>query len=110
MAHPTYNLPALNLDEANTVQKVLRTFLYYSLAVNPTILATLNIIADQKSKSTQGTAKQLVQLPNYAVMQTEEITIYHAIVITLHMHSNTSFLLAPGAKIRAGGCHYLSEP
>ena len=39
----------------------------------------------------------------------ETITRYHASGMTVRMHSDASFLLAPGEKSRAGGYHYLSE-
>ena len=35
---------ALNPDKANTVQKVVRGFLYYPRAVEPTMLVALNTI------------------------------------------------------------------
>ena len=40
--------PALNPDEANTFQKVVGTFLYYTHAVYPKMLVDLNTIASQQ--------------------------------------------------------------
>ena len=33
---------------------------------------------------------------------------YHSSGMTLHIHSDASFLSEPGSKSRVGGCHYLS--
>ena len=99
MAHPEDDSPALNPEETNTVQQVVGTFLYYARVVDPTMLAALNTVASQQSKSTQETAKKVVQLLNYAATHPESITIYHASGMKLHMHNDTSFLSAPGAKI-----------
>ena len=53
LAHPEYNSPAINYDEANIVQQVVGTFLYYARVVDPKILVSLNTIAAQESKNTQ---------------------------------------------------------
>ena len=50
-----------------------------------------------------------MQLLNYAATYPEAINRYHAIRMTLHMNSDTSFLPAPGDKRISGGYHYLSE-
>ena len=71
------------------------------------MLVTLNTIVAEKSKITQKTAKQVVQLINYAAAHPEEITRYHASGMTLHMHSDTSFLSDLGAKSISGGYHNL---
>ena len=102
LAHLEDDFLALNPDEANTIQKFVRTFLYYTRAVYPTMLVALNTIAAQQSKSTQETVKKVVQLMNYTATHPETITRYHARGMTMHMHSNASFLLAPGEKSEPG--------
>ena len=108
--HPEDDSLSLNPEESNTVQQVAGTFLYYSRAVDPTILLAPNTIAVQQSKRTQEKTNKVVQLLNYASTHPESITRYHARGIALHMHSGASYLSAPGAKSRSGGYHYLSEP
>ena len=88
LAHSEDNSPVLNTEEENTVQQVVGTFLYYARAVEPAILVVLNTIPDQQSKSTQETAKKVVQLLNYAATHPEAITRYRAREMTLHMHSD----------------------
>ena len=74
MEHPEDNSQVHYPEEANTVQNVVGTFLYYSRAVDPTMIASLNTIAAQQSKSTQKTAKKVVRLLNYEATYPEAIT------------------------------------
>ena len=83
------------------------TFLYYVPAVYPTMIVTLNSIAEEQANSTEATAKSVTQLLNYAATHYESITRYPASRIILHIHSNDSFLSDPEAKIRVGGYQYL---
>ena len=110
MAHYEDNYLALNPEEAKTVQQVFGTLLYYARAVDPTSIVSRNTIAAQQSKVTQETAKKVVHIMNYASTQPDAIAIYHTSGMALHMHSDASSLSAPGAKRRAGGYNYLSEP
>ena len=60
LVHTEEDSPALNTDEANTVQQVIGGLLYYARAVDPTMLVALNTIAAQQSKITQETANKVV--------------------------------------------------
>ena len=48
LAHQAPESPKLALPEANTVQQMVGTFLYYAHVVDPTMLVALNIIAAEK--------------------------------------------------------------
>ena len=76
-SHQDPESPNLFPLEANTVQQVVGTFLYYAHAVDPTILVALNRIAAQQANSTEETAKVVTQLLNYAAMHSEAFTKYH---------------------------------
>ena len=64
MAQQTEYSPYLTPDNYNTVQQVVGTFLYYYLAVDPTIIATPNSIATDQSCSTLVIEKNVLQLLN----------------------------------------------
>ena len=74
------------------------------------MLVKLNTIASKQSKVTQEKAKKVVKLFNYAATHPEAVIWYHTSKMTLHMHSDTSFITAPWGNRREGGYHYLSEP
>ena len=64
MAQQIEYSPYLTPDNYNTVQQVVGTFLYYSLAVERTIIATPNSIAADQSRSTLVIEKNVLQLLN----------------------------------------------
>ena len=74
LVHPKDDSPELNPEEANTIQQVVGTFFYYACVLDPTMLVSLNTITAQQAKSTQETAKKVVQLLNYTATHPEEIT------------------------------------
>ena len=100
---PKRRLPGTQSWGSKHIPISCQEFLYYARMVDPTMLVALNTIAPQQSKGTQETTKKLVQLLNYVSTHPEAITIYHARGMTLHMHSDASFLSAPGAKSEKGG-------
>ena len=108
MYHQTDDSPDLATYDASTFQQVVVTLLYYVCAVEPTILVVLNSIATKQANSTQATKNKMVQLINYSATHPEDITLYHASGMTLHMQSYVSFFSTPRAKSIVGGYHNLS--
>ena len=108
LTHQAHESPKLASSEANTVQQVVGNFLFYACAVDTKMIVSLNIIAAEQANSTEATAKSVTHLLNYATTYPEDITRYHASVMTLQIHRDASFISEPGAKIRAEGYHYLS--
>ena len=92
LAHQSPESTNISLPEANTVQQVVGTFLYYARAVDPTMLVALNIITAEHSNSIEATTKSVTQMINYVDTHTELITRYHKIGVTLHIHSDASFI------------------
>ncbi len=54
---PTDESPLLDNAGKKCIQEVVGSFLYYALAVNPTILMALSDIATQQAAPTQNTKK-----------------------------------------------------
>ena len=52
LAHQAPESPKLSTPEANTVQQVVGTFMYYERAFHPTILVALNRISAEQANST----------------------------------------------------------
>ena len=65
LSHQAPDSLKISPPEANTVQKVVGTFLYYARAVNPKMLLALNSIVEEQSNITEATAKAVTQLFNY---------------------------------------------
>ena len=105
MAHQSPESPKIYPPESNTVQQVIGNFLYYAHTVDTKMIVDLNNISAEQTNSTEATAKAVTQLLNYAATKSEAIKIYHTSGMILNIHSDASFLLDTGAKIRAEGYH-----
>ena len=90
------------------MQQILGTLLYYSIAVDPTILTALGSIAAQQSKFTEETYADTFWILNYIATQPKSKIRNTACDMILYINSDASYLSEPLACSRAGG-HYLLE-
>ena len=93
----------LGKETKKYIQQVLRTFLYYVRAVDPTMLVALSAIASEQASPTQSTMKKVDQFLDYAASQEQSILTYEASDMVLAVHSNASYLSESKARSRAGG-------
>ena len=99
----------LNVDGIKRLQEVIGTFLYYSRAIDSTMLVALGSLAAAQAKGTQATAQASTQLLNYAASHSDAVLRYHASDMYLHVHSDASYLSESQARSRAGGLFFLSD-
>jgi hypothetical protein len=100
--------PLLDKDGKKYIQAVIGTLLYYSRAVDPTMLVALNAIATQQASPTQKTMEQVKQLLDYCASQEEAVITYRASDMVLAIHSDAGYLNESKARSRAGGHFFLS--
>ena len=62
--------PPLNKSDKKFIQKVAGTFIYYSWAVDATMLPALSSIATQQANPTEHTMAKVKQLLDYAITST----------------------------------------
>jgi hypothetical protein len=96
-------------DRITRIQRIIGTLLYYSLAVDPTMLVALGSIAATQAHATDTTAAAVIQLLNYAATHPDATIRYHASDMVLYDHSDASYLSEPQARSRAGGHFFLSQ-
>ena len=103
--------PSTPLDKEGTkyVQAVTGTLLYYSRAVDPTMLVALNAIATQQASPTLKTLDRVKQLLDYCASQEEAVLTYHASDMILAIHSDAGYLNETKSRSRAGGHFFLSS-
>jgi hypothetical protein len=106
---PADDPPTLPPKEITIIQHIIGTLLYYARAVDPTMLVALGTLAEEQSKSTEQTAKAVMQLLNYADTHPDATIQYKASEMILHIDSDASYLSLPQARSRAGGYYYLSS-
>lgn len=92
------------LDEAGKkyVQSVVGSMLYYSRAVDPTMLPALNEIATSQAHPYETTKQQCKILLDAKIR-------YYASDMILHLDSDAAYLVLPNALCRIAGHFYLSS-
>ncbi len=100
--------PSIPLDKEGHkfIQAVTGTLLYYSQAVDPTMLVALNAIATQQASPTQKTMDRVKQLLDYCASQEDAILTYHSSDMVLAIHSDAGYLNESKARSRAGGLYF----
>jgi hypothetical protein len=101
--------PPLTAQQCLTIQKVTGSVLYYTRAVDPTVLVPLNDIATEQTKATEKTQAATNQLLDYLATHPDATIRYHASDMILHIHSDASYLSVSNARIRLGGLFFLGN-
>ena len=97
------------MDENNQkrLQKIVEKFLYYAIAIYPTMLMALNSLTVVHTKPTIETAKQITHFLNYNATHLESITEYIKSVMIIHIYSDAPYISEPEARSRSGGYFFL---
>jgi hypothetical protein len=99
----------LNKSEITKLQEIIDVLLYYSRAIDSTMLVALGTLASAQAHDTQSTMKAATHLLNYAATHPNATLRYHASDMLLEIPSDASYLSAPKACSRAGGLHFLGN-
>jgi hypothetical protein len=89
--------PPLKAQQFLTIQKVTGSVLFYTRAVDPTILMPLNDIATEQTKATGKIQAAKKQLLDYLATRPAATIRYHASAMILHIHSDASYLSVSNA-------------
>jgi len=106
-ALPPDKPPTLDTAGIKQVQQIVGSVLYYSRAVNITILAALYAIGADQAKATENTRQYTQQLLDYLATHPNATIRYYASNMILNTHSNAAYLVAPKAWSRAAGYFFL---
>jgi hypothetical protein len=101
--------PALSDKEIHKLQQLTGTLLYYTRAVDPTLIIPINVLESEKSTATHVTADKVIKLLNYCNTHPETKIRYHSFAMILHIHSDASYLSEDEAKRRSGGFFYMGN-
>ena len=83
--------------------------LYYSRAVDPTMLPALNEIATSQAHPTEKTKAQCKMLLDDAATYPNAKIRYHASDMILHVDSDVAYLVLPNTRSRIAGHYFLSS-
>ena len=101
--------PALDAADTKRVQEILGTLLFYTRAVDSTLLAAIGELASQQAHGTAATMRGIVHLLNYCATHPDAQVRYHKSDMILWVESDASYLSVSKARSRAGGYFFLSS-
>jgi len=109
MTAPIDTSPNLDKTQIKRLQQIIGVFLYYSRALDLTMLVALGTLAAAQAEGTQATVEACTQLVNYAATHPDATLRFHASKMILNIHSDASYLSESKARSRAGGYFYLTD-
>jgi hypothetical protein len=105
---PSNKDPQLDKAGKKFIQEVTGVFLFFSRAVNGTMVTPLSALASEQASPTELTMDKCLQFLDYAATQDDAILTYKASDMILTIHSNASYLSEPKAQSQAGGHMFMA--
>ena len=109
MTHPTDDSPKLSPQAIKHLQQIVGSFLFYSRAVNPTMLTALSIIATEQTQGTHTTKEKAEHFLTYAALHPNATIKFYKSDMILKIHSDASYLSERHGRSHAGGHFYLGN-
>ena len=109
MTKPPDHGAKLSPQAIKHLQQIVGTFLFYSRAVNPTMLTALSIIATEQTQGTHTTKAKAEHFLTYAASHPNATIKFYKSDMILKIHSNASYLSEHQGRSRAGGHFYLGN-
>ena len=106
---PHDDSPKLDTKQKRYVQSVIGSLLYYSRAVDPTMLMALNELSAEQANPTEKTLTKINRLLNYVATYPNAILRFHSSDMALHVDTDAAYLAMPNARSRIVGHYYLSD-
>ena len=91
------------------VQSITGSLLYYSRAVDPTLLVALNEIATSQAAPTEATKAKVQWLLDYIATYPNATIHFTKSNMILYVDSNAAYLVLPNARSRYAGHFYLNN-
>ena len=104
-----HTLPLLSNAKKTFVQKVITVFLYYTDAVDCTMLVALRLLAAQQASPTKTTLAWIHQFLDYALSHPDVIITHRARYMVFATHSDASYLSETKAHSNTRGHFFLLE-
>ena len=91
------------------LQQIVGNFLFYSRAIDPTILMALSIIATEQTQGTQTTKEKAEHFLTSATTHPNTTIKFYKSNMILKIHSDASYLSEQQGRSHAGGHFYLGN-
>ena len=99
----------LSPERVKRIQKIIRSFLYLSRAVDLTTTKALSSLSSQQSKATVKTEELIQHFLEYCNAHPDPKIRFHASNMILAIHSDASFMNEPMARSTAAGFFWLKN-
>eukprot|EP00956_Cyclotella_meneghiniana_P021059 scaffold37874_cov42-Cyclotella_meneghiniana.AAC.3 len=100
---PTDDSKRLDLEGVRKVQQIVGAILFYTRAVDNTLLPGLSAIASNQVNATELTLKRCEQLLDYCATHPDATVRFRASDMVLNIHSDASYLSATRARSQVAG-------
>ena len=104
---PPDNTTTIDKNGKRRVQSIAGTFLYYTRAIDPTMIIALNEISTVQSAPTHKTLLKCNRLMDYVATYPNAKLRYFASDMILHVDSDAAYLVQPGARSHIAGYYIL---
>ena len=108
-AMPTDSSQPATKEEDKFIRQVIGTLLYYTRAVDPTLLVALSALASMQAKPAKHTVELVTWLLDYLATNPNAILMYKKSDMILAVHSNAPYLSKSEARSRVGGHFFCSS-
>ena len=109
LTDPIDSTAHLPMHEIKCLQQIIGMFLFYSRAVDPTLLTALSKLSSAQATATNATKHACHQFLDYCATHPTSTIRYHASDMVVKLHSDSSYLNAVGARSRQGGHFFLGN-
>ena len=99
----------LSPEKIKQVQKIVGTLLYYSCAVDPTMVVALSSIAARQADGTEDVLLKCQQHLDYVASHLNATIFFLASNMVCTVHLDASYLSEFGGKGSAGGYYFLAN-
>lgn len=100
-------MPALDEKGKKRVQQIIGSILYYTRAIDLTVLMALSTIAMSQAKPTENMMGQCMQLLNYLATHSDAKIHFYTSDMVMNIHSNAPYLSESKARSRACGHFFM---
>lgn len=97
----------ISASKTKYVQSVVGSFLYYSRAIDGTMLTALNEISTEQANPTQSTLDKCQRLLDYAATYPDVFVRFYASDMILNINTDATYLVQRAAKSRIAGYYYM---
>ena len=91
------------------IQSIIGSFLYYTRALNYTLLLAINEISSTQAKPTKFTEEECQQILDYIATYPNIFIYFYVSNMVLLVNSDAAYLVLPKAKSRIAGYYHLSN-